>query len=106
MGQVGNLQPSKGFKVMNEKQLASKIVNNKTVHFELQGNIHKKLRALLFLKELSMQKFFRLMSESFVDGDDYINNLVSKRVDEIKSNKLSKLKNIDTKELYDVIEEN
>tara|TARA_B100000212_G_C27380709_1_gene536911 strand:- start:1823 stop:2119 length:297 start_codon:yes stop_codon:yes gene_type:complete len=91
---------------LNDKQLADKIINNKTVHFELQGNIHKKLRALLFLKELSMQKFFRLMSESFVDGDDYINNLVSKRVDEIKSNKLSKLKNIDTKELYDVIEEN
>ena len=91
---------------LDNKQIANKIINNKTIHFELQGNIHKKLRALLFLKEISMQKFFRLMAESFVDGDDYINKLVLKRVDEIKNNKLSKLKNIDTKELYNVIEEN
>lgn len=91
---------------LDDKQIANKIINNKTIHFELQGNIHKKLRAILFLKELSMQKFFRLMAESFVDGDDYINKLVLRKVDEIKNNKLSKLKNIDTKELYNVIEEN
>mgnify|MGYP004002856587 CR=1 FL=1 len=91
---------------LGDKQIANKIINNKTVHFEIQGNIHKKLRATLFLKELSMQKFFRLMAESLVDGDEYINKLVLKKVDEIKSNKLSKLKNIDTKALYDVIEEN
>lgn len=91
---------------LNDKQIANKIINNKTIHFELQGNIHKKLRALLFLKELSMQKFFRLMAESFVDGDEYINKLVLNKVEEIKSNKLSKLKNIDMKELYNVIEEN
>ena len=91
---------------LNEKQLAQKIINNKTIHFELQGNIHKKLRALLFLKELSMQKFFRLVSESFVDGDEYINKLIEKKVSDIKNNKLAKLKNIDMKELYNVIEEN
>jgi len=91
---------------LDDKQIANKIINNKTIHFELQGNIHRKLRASLFLKELSMQKFFRLMAESFVDGDEYINKLVLKKVDEIKRNKLSKLKNIDTKELYNVIEAN
>ena len=91
---------------MDEKQLANKIVNNKTIHFELQGNIHRKLRALLFLKELSMQKFFRLMSEKFVDGDAYIVSLVEQRVSEEKTNKLSKLKNINMKDLYDAIEEN
>ena len=91
---------------LNEKQLAQKIINNKTIHFELQGNIHKKLRALLFLKELSMQKFFRLVSESFVDGDEYINKLIEKKVSDIKNNKLAKLKNIDMKELYNAIEEN
>jgi hypothetical protein len=91
---------------MNEKQLANKVINNKTIHFELQGNVHKKLRALLFLSEMSMQKFFRLMSESFVNGDDYIIKLVENRVKEEKSNKLAKLKNIDMKDLYDAIEEN
>ena len=91
---------------MENKDLAKKIINNKTVHFELQGNIHRKLRALLFLKEISMQKFFRLMSESFVDGDDYIVKLVEKRVSEEKDLKISKLKNIDTKDLYDAIKEN
>tara|TARA_B100001989_G_scaffold126722_1_gene89574 strand:- start:625 stop:921 length:297 start_codon:yes stop_codon:yes gene_type:complete len=91
---------------MDEKQLANKIVNNKTIHFELQGNIHRKLRALLFLKEISMQKFFRLMSEKLVDGDDYITSLVEQRVSEEKNNKLSKLKNINMKDLYDAIEEN
>ena len=91
---------------MDEKQLAKKIVNNKTIHFELQGNIHRKLRALLFLKEMSMQKFFRLMSEKFVDGDDYIVNLIEQRVSEEKTNKLSKLKDINMKDLYNAIEEN
>ena len=91
---------------MDEKQMAKKIVNNKTIHFELHGNIHRKLRALLFLKEISMQKFFRLMSEKFVDGDDYIVKLVEQRVSEEKNNKLSKLKNINMKDLYDAIEEN
>ncbi len=91
---------------LSHKQKVEKIINNKSIHFELQGNIHKKLRALLFLKELSMQKFFRLMSEAFVDGDEHINKLVEDKVEEIKNNKLLKLKNIDTKELYNVIEEN
>ena len=91
---------------LDEKQIAKKIINNKTIHFELQGDIHKKLRALLFLKELSMQKFFRLMSESFVNGDEYINKLIEEKVDEIKNNKLSRLKDIDTKDLYNAIEEN
>lgn len=91
---------------LNEKQLAQKIINNKTIHFELQGNIHKKLRALLFLKELSMQKFFRLVSESFVNGDEYISKLIEKKVSDIKCDKLTRLKNIDMKELYNAIEEN
>ena len=91
---------------LNEKQIAKKIINNKTIHFELQGNVHKKLRALLFLKEMSMQKFFRLVSESFVDGDEYIIKLIENKVDEMKTNKLTRLKNIDMKELYNVIEEN
>jgi hypothetical protein len=85
---------------------AAKIVNNKTIHFEIPGEVHKKLRALLFLKELSMQKFFRLMSEKFVESDDYIVSLVEKRVDDIKNKKLDKLRDINEKDLYDVISKN
>ena len=91
---------------LNEKQIAKKIINNKTIHFEMQGTVHRKLRALLFLKELSMQKFFRLMAESFVEGDEYIYKLVEDKVEEIKTKKITKLKNIDMKDLYNAIEEN
>lgn len=89
----------------NNKQV-KKIVNNKTVHIELPGQIHKKLRALLFLNELSMQKFFTLMAEKYVLSDNYLHDLVDKRVDEIKENNLNKLRNIDEKDLYNAIEEN
>ena len=89
----------------NNKQV-KKIVNNKTVHVELPGQVHKKLRALLFLNELSMQKFFTLMAERYVLNDNYLHDLVDKRVNEIKENNLNKLRNIDEKDLYDAIEEN
>mgnify|MGYP003984093827 FL=1 len=91
---------------LDEKQIAKKIINNKTIHFELQGNVHKKLRALLFLKELSMQKFFRLVSETFIDGDEYLNKLVENKVKDNKNKVITRLKNIDTKDLYNAIEEN
>lgn len=83
-----------------------KIISNKTVHVELPGSIHKKLRALLFLNEISMQKFFTLMAESYVNSDPYIKSLVDQRVDEIKEQKLDKLRNVEKKDLYDAIEKN
>ena len=79
---------------------------NKSVHIEVHNNVHKKLRALLFLKEMSLQAFFRLMAETFVNGDDYIENLVDQRVDDIKNKKLDQLRNINKSELYNAIEEN
>lgn len=83
-----------------------KIVNNKTVHVELPGTIHKQLRAKLFLDELSMQQFFRLISEKYVQEDVYIKELVLERVDDIKNKKLDKLREINEKDLYDAIEQN
>lgn len=94
---------------MNKKKVDKqvvKIVNNKTVHVELPGVIHKKLRAKLFLDELSMQKFFTLMAEKYVLEDSYVKSLVIERSDDVKNKKLDKLRNIDEKDLYDVIEEN
>ena len=44
-----------------------KIINNKTVHIELPGEVHKKLRAQLFVNEISMQQFFKLVSEKIVE---------------------------------------
>ena len=76
------------------------------MHVEIPGTIHRKLRALLFLNEISMQKFFILMSEKYVNGDSYIKALVDERVDEIKNNKLAQLRDIEEKDLYNVIEEN
>lgn len=83
-----------------------KIVNNKTVHVEIPGEIHRKLRAKLFLDELSIQNFFRLMSEMYVNDDNYIKDLVSKRVDELKNNSLNKLREINETDLYNAIEQN
>lgn len=94
---------------MNKKKVDKqvvKIVNNKTVHVELPGVIHKKLRAKLFLDELSMQKFFTLMAEKYVLEDSYVKSLVIEHSDDVKNKKLDKLRNIDEKDLYDVIEEN
>ena len=42
---------------MNKDNISiEKIINNKTVHLEIPGSIHRKLRAMLFLKEISMQE--------------------------------------------------
>ena len=83
-----------------------KIINNKTFHLEMHGYIHRKLRAMLFLKEISMQEFFRLSAEMVVLGDKHMLNAIEKRVDDIKNKKLSKIRNIEEKDLYDVIEQN
>tara|TARA_Y100001958_G_C21080694_1_gene437137 strand:+ start:621 stop:914 length:294 start_codon:yes stop_codon:yes gene_type:complete len=92
---------------MNKDKLkVEKIINNKTVHLEMPGSIHRKLRAMLFLKEISMQEFFRLSAEMVVLGDQYMIKSIEKRVDDIKNKKLSKLRNIEEKDLYDVIEKN
>ena len=45
-----------------ERQIA-KVFNNKSLHIELTGLMHKRLRVMLFLHELTMQLFFRLMAE-------------------------------------------
>lgn len=89
----------------NNKQV-KKIINNKTVHIELPGEVHKRLRAQLFVNEISMQQFFKLISEKIVDNDQYILQLVEDRVDLIKENKLDKLREINPKDLYNVIEKN
>jgi len=89
----------------NNKQV-KKIINNKTVHIELPGEVHKRLRAQLFVNEISMQQFFKLMSEKVVENDQYILQLIEDRVDLIKENKLNKLREINPKDLYNVIEKN
>ena len=81
-----------------------KIINNKTVHIELPGEVHKRLRAQLFVNEISMQQFFKLVSEKIVEGDNYLLQLVEDRVNLITENKINKLKEINPKDLYDVIE--
>ena len=83
-----------------------KILNNKTVHIELPGEIHKKLRVKLFLDEISMQQFFRLVSEKYINDDKNLKKMVCDRVDEIKNNKLNKLREVNEKDLYNAIEEN
>ena len=79
---------------------------NKSVHIEVHNSVHKKLRALLFLKEMSLQGFFRLMAESFINGDDYIEKLVDQRVDDIQNKRLDQLRNVNKSDLYNAIEEN
>ena len=90
----------------DEKELAIKINLKKTIHTELPVNIHRKLRANLFLKEISIQEFFKLVSEAVVNDDYYINQMIEERVDNIKNKKLDKLRNINKKDLYNAIEEN
>lgn len=94
---------------MKSKRLSKqvkKIINNKTIHVEFPGELHKKLRTKLFLDEMSMQKFFRLMAEKYVNDDSYLKELVSERIDELKNKKINNLKDINEKDLYNAIEEN
>ena len=53
-----------------------------------------------------MQEFFRMSAEMVVLGDQYMLKSIEKRVDDIKTKKLSKIRNIEEKDLYDVIEQN
>ena len=53
-----------------------------------------------------MQQFFRLVSEKYVNDDKNLKKLVCERVDEIKNNKLNKLREVNEKDLYNAIEEN
>ena len=95
---------------MNEEDKLSrqvtKVLNSKSVHITLTGHVHKRLRAMLFLQELSMQKFFRLMSEKVVDGDEYITKLIEEKVIELKEQSFFNLSEVSEKDLYNVIEEN
>ena len=94
---------------MKSKRLSKqvkKIINNKTIHVEFPGELHKKLRTKLFLDEMSMQKFFRLMAEKYVNDDLYLKELVYERIDELKNKKVNNLKDINEKDLYSAIEEN
>ena len=94
---------------MKNKRLSKqvkKIINNKTIHVEFPGELHKKLRTKLFLDEMSMQKFFRLMAERYVNDDLYLKELVHERIDELKNKKVNNLKDINEKDLYSAIEEN
>ena len=46
------------------------------------------------------------MAEKYIEKDNHVHYLVDERVNEIKNNKLSKLRDIEEKDLYNVIEEN
>ena len=83
-----------------------KVINNKTVHIGLPGEVHKRLRAQLFVKEISMQQFFKLVSEKIVENDQHLLNLVEERVDLLKENRINKMKEVNPKDLYDAIEKN
>ena len=88
-----------------ERQIA-KVFNNKSLHIELTGLMHKRLRVMLFLHELTMQRFFRLMAEKFIEGDEHLIQLVEEKANEIKERKINNLKEISEKDLYNAIEEN
>lgn len=88
---------------MNDPQ---KLINDKCVHITLEGYMHRKLRALLFLKDANIQTFMRLIVEKFVNGDEYIEKLIEERVKEKKEQKINALKNLNEKDIYNAIEEN
>jgi hypothetical protein len=46
------------------------------------------------------------MVEQFVNGDEHISKLLEERVNEIKDKKISIVKDVNKKDLYDAIEEN
>ena len=91
---------------MNEKKLTKRVINDKSVHITMPGTVHRQLRAFLFLKEISMQEFFKTIAEKTVLKDNYLEKIIDERVKEIKEKKLNNLRNIDEKDLYDAIEKN
>ena len=50
-----------------------------------------------------MQEFFRMSAEMVVLGDQYMLKSIEKRVDDIKNKKLSKIRNIEEKDLLSLL---
>jgi hypothetical protein len=88
------------------KENAKYISAKKSVHVNIGKDIHRKFRSQLFLQDITMQQFLENCIELFVNENARMNKIINDLKKELKEKELNKLRGIDKKDLYDVIEEN
>ena len=88
------------------KENAKLIARKKSIHVNIAKTHHRSFRSKLFLNELTMQQFLEFCVEKFINDDSRMVKIVEELKKDLREKELNKLRGIDEKELYDVIEEN
>lgn len=82
------------------------ITRKKTIHVKLSEEEYKQFRASLFQHGVTMTAFFESTVSKFNAGDSAMIKVIDELKEEIKSEKLDRLRNINKDELYNLIEDN
>lgn len=80
------------------------LLQKKTVHVTLNEDLHKSLRANLFLDGITINQFFEKIAFFYVNNNENIKTLLPEIKKGIKEEKLDKLRNINKKDIYEQIE--
>ena len=81
-------------------------MNRKSVHINLNEDIHAELRILAFKNKLSMQEIIESLVVNLINKDNYLENLVEKTRENKKAKSLEKLTNTESKSIFDQIQNN
>ena len=81
-------------------------MNRKSVHINLNEDIHAELRILAFKNKLSMQEIIESLVVNLINKDNYLESLVEKTRENKKAKSLEKLTNTESKSIFDQIENN
>ena len=81
-------------------------MNRKSVHINLNEDIHAELRILAFKNKLSMQEIIESLVVNLVNQDSYLEKLVEKTRINKKAKNLDKLTNTESRSIFDQIQNN
>lgn len=81
-------------------------MNRKSVHINLNEDIHAELRILAFKNKLSMQEIIESLVVNLINKDNYLESLVEKTRENKKAKSLEKLTNTESKSIFDQIQNN
>ena len=81
-------------------------MNRKSVHINLNEDIHAELRILAFKNKLSMQEIIESLVVNLINKDNYLESLVEKTRVNKKAKSLEKLTNTESKSIFDQIQNN
>lgn len=82
------------------------INRKKTIHINIGENQHRTFRSCLFLHGLNMTQFFEACVMKLNENDSSMIKIIEELKEDLKKQKLDRLRNIDRDELYNLIEDN